>query len=361
MPETRTLAKRRARSLASRLVDWYEVHRRDLPWRGIRDPYGIWLSEIMLQQTRVETVIPRYERFLRRFPDLESLAAASTSEVLAEWAGLGYYRRARSLHAAAQRIVEEGGRFPRSYAGLLLLPGLGRYAAGAIASIAFDEQVSAVDGNVERVLSRLLALAEDPKRGEGRAVVEAAAHALVESAKPSELNQALMELGALVCTPRNPRCSSCPWKQSCRARAESDPERFPLRAPRPQSVPVSCYAAVHREGEALLFRRRAEGSHNAGLWELPTTEWHGGAPEPARAGSDLHRLGEELGARWEVGSALTQVRHGITKHRIQLVAHEVAGSVHEREGLRWATCAEADTLGVTAATRKLLRRLPTLL
>lgn len=356
------LTRARARTLAGSLVTWYRGHARDLPWRHRRDPYAIWVSEVMLQQTRVEAVLGRYEAFLRRFPDLASLAAADPSEVLAEWAGLGYYRRARQMHAAAQTIQREGGSLPRSAAALRLLPGFGAYTAGAVASIAFDEPVPAVDGNVERVIARLLALSGDPARGEAARVVRASAAHLVEAQPPSELNQALMELGALVCTPRAPRCPECPWRRSCAGLATGAPESFPRKPPRREVVPVAAYAAVHRDGDRLLWRRRPEGGHNAGLWELPTTEWHGGDPDPARARDLLVALGRGLDLAWEVGDPVVQARHSITHHRVTVVAHEVRGpSPATAEDLAWATPAEAAPWGLTAAAGKLLRRLPTLL
>jgi A/G-specific adenine glycosylase len=352
----------RARRLARSLVEWYEVNRRDLPWRRTRDPYAIWISEVMLQQTRVEVVIHRYDRMLARFPDLSTLASNPFSELLAEWAGLGYYRRAHSLHAAARRIHEDhGGELPKTAAALELLPGFGRYTAGAVASIAFDEPVSAVDGNVERVFSRLLALDEDPSKGAGAQTVRAWAQALVRVARPSVLNQALMELGATVCLPRAPRCGVCPWRRSCAARGSADPSLYPKRPPRRRTEEVACYVAVHQRAGKLLFRRRDEEGLNAGLWELPTTDWHGGGPESPRARAELQELAAELGVDWSVGEPVAAVSHSITNHRVRLVAHAVDGASRAGGGLRWGTALEAESWGLTAATRKLLRRLPTLL
>jgi A/G-specific adenine glycosylase len=362
-----SLAGRRAQALARALAAWYEANARDLPWRRRRDPYAIWVSEIMLQQTRVEVVARRYEEFLTRFPTLADLARATPADVLAAWAGLGYYRRARSLHSAAQQIAtRHGGRLPGSAAGLRLLPGFGAYTAGAVASIAFDEAVAAIDGNVERVLSRLLALDSDPSRGGAAAAVRAAAAALLAHARPSVLNQALMELGARVCTPRAPRCGVCPWARSCVARRSGVPETFPRRPPRPPSIAVACYAAVLREGDALLWRRRPQSAHNAGLWELPTTAWHAGPADPAHAQRTLAELSRELGARWTVGEPLATIYHSITRHRVTVVGHRVTvaggrSTVTRGGDLRWATLDDAQALGLTAAARKLARKLPTLL
>ncbi len=350
------------RRLADELLRWFEEHRRDLPWRRSRDPYAIWVSEVMLQQTRVEAVVAPFDRFLRRFPDLPSLAAASENEVLAQWAGLGYYRRARQLHAAARLLAEDGqGQLPRSSAALRLLPGFGPYTAGAVASIAFGEAVPAIDGNVQRVLARVLALEEDPSRRSGSAPIEVLARGLLGGSPPSELNQALMELGALVCTPRKPFCETCPWTQSCRARRAGVAELLPRRTPRPETSTVSCYAAVVRDGPRFLWRQREEGEHNAGLWELPTTRWHAGEPDPGRGHRELEGLGEELGREWRVGDAMVTVRHSITRYRVRCVGHEILDSQgQESEGLRWGSSEEAEAWGITAAARKFLAKLPPL-
>ena len=366
-PGVSTPAPRRLRALARGLVDWYDGSARDLPWRRTRDPYGIWVSEVMLQQTRVEVVSGRWAEFLRRFPDLASLAAAEESDVLATWAGLGYYRRARQLHAAARRVVEvHGDTLPSDAATLRLLPGFGSYTAGAVASIAFDEKVPAVDGNVERVIARLLALDVEPKRAAGATVVREVATGLLRDESPGTLNQALMELGATVCTPRSPNCRVCPWRGGCRAHASGTPERWPLRAARKKSVEVASYAAVVRDGDSLLWRRRPEGVPNAGLWELPTTEWHPGTADVHAAHDALEDLGRQLDRRWRVGEALASARHGITHHRITVVAHAVVDTGDPVTGeagrdLRRAPVESALDWGLTAATRKILDRLPTLI
>lgn len=362
-PPVPVFSRARLRRLADELLSWFEVSQRDLPWRRRRDPYAIWVSEVMLQQTRVEAVVGPYERFLARFPDVHALARAQEAEVLAQWAGLGYYRRARQLHAAATRIVDQaGGVFPRSAAALRLLPGFGPYTAGAVASIAFGEAVPAIDGNVQRVLSRLLALEEDPVRGSGARTVEVLARELLQGVPADRVNQALMELGALTCTPRAPRCEECPWRRSCRARAAGVVELLPRKAPRVESSVVSCYAAVVCRGQDYLWRRRPPEGHNEGLWELPTTVWHGGEPETDRSAAELRQLGESLGRRWEVGESLALVRHSITRYRVRCVGHRVED--HDSgvgEALRWATFAEAQELGLTAAARKLVEKLPRLL
>ncbi len=235
-----------------RLLAWYERERRDLPWRGTREPYPVWISEVLLQQTTVAVGVPRWKAFLARFPDLESLAAASPTEVLAAWSGLGYYARARNLHRAA-RLVASRGSFPRSARELSALPGIGPYTAAAIASICFDEPVAVVDGNVVRVISRLLALPAVAARGADRETVRAEATALLSPSRPGDFNQALMELGATVCLPRSPRCGACPVAAWCAAHADGREEAFPLPAPRKPSRRLTLAAGVAWRGGRLVL------------------------------------------------------------------------------------------------------------
>lgn len=237
---------------ARALLAWYRRRRRDLPWRRTRDPYAIWLSEVMLQQTTVETVTPRYRRFLARFPTVEALAAARERDVLAEWSGLGYYARAKNLHRSARAVVRAGG-FPRTVEGLRALPGVGTYTAAAVASIAFGVLEPVVDGNVVRVLCRLHGLRLDPKAPATFARVRALARPLVSSREAGDRNQALMELGALVCTPRAPRCDACPLPKRCRARATGAPETYPRAPKRKTATKLHLVAGVtKRRGRLLL-------------------------------------------------------------------------------------------------------------
>jgi A/G-specific adenine glycosylase len=250
------------------LLRFYRRHRRDLPWRRTRDPYAIWVSEIMLQQTQVVTVVPRYAEFLRRYPDVRALAMADEAKVCEAWAGLGYYRRARHLHQAACVVRDRyHGTMPTTAAELRTLPGVGRYTAGAIASIAFGEEAPVVDGNVTRLLSRLDAI--DPQQQSDAALWSRAAE-LVRGEVPGDLNQALMEVGALVCTSRDPACRECPVERFCRARAEGAPERFPARrAPAPTRELQIAFAWIATPKGVWLERRSLEGLW-AGLWELPS-------------------------------------------------------------------------------------------
>ena len=242
------------------LLRWYDQDRRDLPWRRTRDPYRIWLSEIMLQQTRVAAVLEHYRLFLERFPDIPTLAGASESAVLAAWSGLGYYRRARLLHQSAQKIMaEHRGRFPQTSEALQTLPGIGRYTAAAVASIAFSEPVAVVDGNVERVLQRLAGRSLTSKEMWQRA------QSLLSESRPADFNQAMMELGAMVCTPRQPKCDTCPLRKWCATKGE-DPRTTP---PQSQSRKEIWCTLDQRDGQIRLVRRPSKASLMAGMWELP--------------------------------------------------------------------------------------------
>jgi A/G-specific adenine glycosylase len=308
---------------AGELLGWFDRQRRDLPWRRTADPYRIWLSEVMLQQTRVETVLPYYERFLARFPTVESLAAASLDEVLAAWSGLGYYRRARQLHAAA-RVVASAGEVPRTVDGLLKLPGVGAYTAAALASIAFGVAVPVLDGNVVRVMARRLVLDKDPHRRGARARLLAGAAALLDPARPGDSNQALMELGATICLPRRPKCLLCPLRPGCGAAREGKPERYPPpRRKRPGESRLLVVAVVARGDRVLLYRRARTSPLLAGTWELPWLELDAGqAPLPGL-------LAEKYGGRWQLGPPIAAVRHGITYRNLRVtVCRATRGSGH---------------------------------
>lgn len=250
-PRYRTAASRAA--LRASLLRWFRREKRDLPFRLTRDPWAVWLSETVLQQTTVAAGAPRFERLLARFPTVGALAAATEREVLAEWSGLGYYARARNLHRAARAVVERGGEVPRAVEELLALPGVGPYTAAAVASLAFGTPVPLVDGNVTRVLARLEALPGDGRTGRSRADVESAAAAFLNRRRPAEHNEALMELGALVCLPRAPRCAACPLARGCRARELGRPEAFPAPRPRKAAVRVRLAAGVATRGGRLVL------------------------------------------------------------------------------------------------------------
>ncbi|WNJ89301.1 A/G-specific adenine glycosylase [Bosea sp. 685] len=271
------LATRQPAAKAGDLLAWYDRHRRSLPWRALpgerADPYRVWASEIMLQQTTITAVKPYFERFMARFPTVEALAIAPSEEVMQAWAGLGYYSRARNLHACAKAVTEShGGRFPDTEAGLLALPGIGAYTAGAVAAIAFDRPAAAVDGNVERVMTRLFAI-EEALPG-AKPLIREQVLALLPMARPGDFAQALMDLGATICTPRNPACGICPWREPCRARTAGTQESYPRKAAK--KVGVTRYGAAFvllREDCALLVRTRPNKGLLGGMAEVPTSDW----------------------------------------------------------------------------------------
>ncbi len=302
--------------LTSRLLDWYRRSHRDLPWRRTRDPYRIWVSEVMLQQTQVATVIPYYARFLERFPDIESLARAPLDEVLKRWEGLGYYARARNLHAAARRVVSEhGGAVPREPAVFRSLPGVGDYIAAAVPSIAFDAPLAVVDGNVKRVVARLVALAESVDRPAGTRAVRENAQRLLDRSHPGDFNQAMMELGAVVCRPASPLCGACPVAASCRALSLGDPAAFPVRDAR-RAVPTQHIAVgvVSRDGRVLITRRR-EDAMLGGLWEFPGGKIEDGESAQAACAREIK---EEVDLDVDVGDRLTRVRHAYSHLRVEI-------------------------------------------
>jgi len=302
--------------LRAALLDWYAKHRRELPWRAeageTPDPYAVWVSEIMLQQTQVATVGPYFERWMQRFPDVEALAAAEVNQVLALWQGLGYYSRARNLHAAARVVLSDhGSRLPTDPIALRALPGIGEYSAGAIAAIAFGIPAPAVDGNVRRVLARLDAVEGDTTRGAARKHIRALATRLTEGPKPGDLVQALMELGASLCRPRRPDCPACPLAGACRARAQGRQEMLPAVTPRARQRREHVFAFVLAHpvsGQWLLARRHAEGLLG-GLWEFPMIG--------ARPGADpVDLLQETFGLAMSEARRLPVVTHVFSHIRL---------------------------------------------
>ena len=320
------------RAIRAALLAWYEANARDLPWRRTRDPYAIWVSEIMLQQTRVETVKPYYARFLARFPSVEALARAPLDDVLASWSGLGYYRRARLLHQGALHVAEaHGGDVPRDLDAIRAIPGVGAYTTGAIASQAFDLEAPLVDGNVARVLSRLFRVEQDPKRGAGHARVWALAGELVRGEAPGAMNNALMELGATLCAPREPRCDACPVRARCQARLAGVERTLPIVAEKKARPVVSEFAAVLRlggrgagAGGVLLGKRVADGLFG-GMWEPPRLA----APDrTAFVGELAAMLGVEITLPKRRARA---VEHVLTHRELKVTVYEGAlGAAPER-------------------------------
>ncbi len=342
------------------LLSWYRLDHRDLPWRRTRDPYRIWVSEIMLQQTRVETVLSYYERFLTRFPDVGSLAAAPQDDVLAAWSGLGYYRRARFLKTAAETVVRDhASRFPSSVEGACELPGIGRSTAGAIVSIAYGTRAPVLDGNVKRVLARLAGLDEQ----DGAALEKRAwplAQRLVDCDDAGDVNQALMELGATVCLPfAAARCEECPWRRSCRARAEDRVAALPRTRPRTALRDETWAVAVARRASRFLVHRRDPVGLLHDLFELPTFEL-----TAAQASSTLRQraaLAAALRTRFNcpftVGDELLLHRQVISNRRVTMRVFAVSVGERVAPRGRWLTPTALAQLAITMATRKLVAKL----
>jgi A/G-specific adenine glycosylase len=343
--------------LARQLLTWYRKNARPLPWRGTEDPYAITVSELMLHQTRVDTVIPYYQRFLERFPDWSSLAAASLDEVLKAWEGLGYYARARNLHALAQSVCgEHGGRLPETEHELMALPGIGRYTAGALLSIWLGQDVPAIDGNVRRVICRLFHITAIPTKPQGRREVRERVTALLPAGQGGALNQALMDLGSSICTPRNPACHLCPWTKSCLARDLGIQESLPTRQPR-KPLPHHDIAAgvIWRQGRILIAQRPAEGLLG-GLWEFP-----GGKREPDESLEEClaREVREELGVEVRVGERVATVKHAYTHFRITLHAFRCTYARGEPQALgcaawKWVLPSELEDYAFPAANRTII-------
>jgi A/G-specific adenine glycosylase len=342
-----------------RLLAWFAKHQRDLPWRRDRDPYRIWVSEAMLQQTQVATVVPYFERFLAALPTLHSLAQASEQEVLRLWEGLGYYRRARDLHRAARQLVtQQAGRLPDDPEVWRQLPGIGRYMLGAILSQAFDRPLPIVEANSERVLCRLFGQAADPRKGPTRRWLWQVAESILPRQRVGEFNQALMELGALICTPAAPQCGSCPLAAACVTRQLGLQDQIPARGSRPEVVAVRESAVVVCRGPRVLLVQRPPHGRWAGMWEFPHGEL---APGDSHERTAL-RLAEEAGLTVDLRAELETIRHGVTHHRITMVCFEAqhcAGAFRSSfyQKCRWLLPAELQDYPVSAPQRRLARLL----
>lgn len=325
---------------AGALLAWYDRHRRVLPWRvpagETADPYRVWLSEVMLQQTTVKAVAPYFLRFTARWPDVGALAAAPLDDVLRLWAGLGYYTRARNLHACAQAVVaRHGGRFPSCEAELATLPGIGRYTAAAIAAIAFDARAVPVDGNVERVVARLYAV--DKALPAAKPDIQRFAQELAPPERSGDFAQALMDLGATICTPKKPACALCPWMEGCAARQRRDPERFPVKTPKRERLRRRGAAfVVLRVDGFVLVRSRPPTGLLGGMTEVPTTAWTHDFDQ-ARALDEAPRLSR---ARWRRIPGV--VTHVFTHFPLDLVVYAASApaTTHAPEGARWVALAD---------------------
>jgi A/G-specific adenine glycosylase len=347
-----------AEDLRRSLLAWYAAHGRTLPWRQTTDPYAIWVSEIMLQQTQVKTVIPYYQRWLDQFPTVAALAAADQQQVLKVWQGLGYYARARNLHQAAQQVMEQGGEFPTALEAVMALPGVGRTTAGGILSAAFNQPVPILDGNVKRVLSRLVASPVPPNRAINQ--LWQLSEQLLDPQQPRDFNQALMDLGATLCTPKNPACLLCPWNQHCRAYQTNMQNQIPVsesRTPIPHKQ-IGVAVIWNDQRQILIDRRRAEGLLG-GLWEFP-----GGKIEPGETVEDCIRreILEELGIEIEVGAHLITIEHAYSHFHVTLNVHHcryVSGEPQpiECDEVRWVEVSELEQYPFPVANIKIIQAL----
>lgn len=346
------------------LRKWFDRERRDLPWRRNRDPYFVWVSEIMLQQTQVATVIDYFLRFTTSFPTVRDLAAAEEHDVLRHWEGLGYYRRARQLHRAAQVIVaEHGGKFPGDAPTIRTLPGIGRYTAGAIASIAFDLPEPILEANTVRLLSRLAAFRGDPHSKPGQDYLWQWAAELVPSKEPGLLNQALMELGALICTPREPRCGECPAAKLCPTNKLGLQKEIPRpkRPPKVENVREGALVVERSRGREVLLVQRAEGQRWAGLWDFP--RFTVTAESPRNVAAELQKSAQAaLGLKFAVGERWYALKYGVTRFRITLGAYSataVGGKLKPTgyAAARWVPIAELKDYPLNVSARKLAGRL----
>ncbi len=329
---------RKARRLVPKLLDWYQTHARDLPWRHTSDPYAIWVSEIMLQQTQVTTVIPYWKRWMRTLPTLQKLARAKPERILKLWEGLGYYSRARNLQSAAQKIMtEHGGVFPDEPEQIRELPGVGRYTTGAISSIAFGQAEPIVDGNIIRILTRIFGIRQNPKDRKTQEKLWELAQTLVSATEDcANLNQSLMELGATVCHRGQPECENCPVDRSCTAKREKTIPLIPAKGKPIRYEEKEIIVYVFARNGQLLLQQRPEGFTNTGFWELPNNETGPDLPLPKNA------------------QAIATARHNITRYRIRLNAYALKASGIQG---KWCNSTELEKLPITASHRKLIKTL----
>ncbi len=349
-PETMAMIQKHLRT-------WYETHRRQLPWRETRDPYAIWVSEVMLQQTQVKTVIPYWFKFMHTFPSITELAGAHLETVLKVWEGLGYYARARNLHRAACQIMETlNGKIPDTYAAFRQLPGVGNYIAAAVQSIAFGHGHAVVDGNVKRVLARIFCLDSPVNLPASHKTIQSLADALLDRQDPAQFNQAVMELGALVCTPTSPVCGSCPLTGDCDSLRTDSVNKFPVRIP-PKKIPTFQVAVgIVRKNNRLLITQRKLNGLLGGLWEFPGGKL-GENEESAVA--CVREIREETGIQVEIDRFLTRVKHGYTHFKIEMdvfYCHYVSGEVALKGPIdyKWITVSDMDAYPFPRANKKFI-------
>jgi len=350
------------KTLQRQLLNWYEEEKREMPWRNNRDPYRILVSEFMLQQTQVKTVIPYFERWIKSFPTLQKLAQARESTVLKHWEGLGYYSRARNLRKTAQIIQQEySGKVPESLSEIMKLPGVGRYTAGAVLSIAFDQRVPVLDGNVKRVLSRIFLLKENGGNRKSENVLWEVMQNLLPKMETGNFNQAFMELGATVCLPKKPLCLLCPLKRTCQAQESGKQNHYPPRKQPPPSSKIEVSAGVILRRNKIFIQKRKTGGLMGGLWEFP-----GGKFEPGESPEQcLHReIQEELGVTLHIDEKLMVVKHSYTRFRVTLhvfFCRIRSGRLSPTacEEWDWVKMEELETYPFPAANVKIIKRLMT--
>ena len=348
LPSTVAARSTQTRTRRAALLRWYAISKRDLPWRRTRDPYAIWVSEIMLQQTRVDAVVPYFERFLARFPTTTSLARASEDEVLSAWSGLGYYRRARLLHAGVREVVASyGGAVPEGPEARLALPGVGPYTAGAIGSIAFDLEEPIVDGNVARVLARLFAIETPLGKPNTEKRLWEEARALVQGEDPGALNQALMELGATVCTPVSPQCGACPVRQGCRARIEKRTTELPVpRGRKPPALRDLVAVVAGPPGDTKVWLVRGKAASFGGLFGVPMAE--------GRDATAARAVLRANGLRGKLGAELGTIEHVLTHRRLRVLVFRATARGLVSSDRRLFAVDALGGVGVSALTRKIL-------
>ncbi len=348
------------RSFRRKLLAWYKCHARDLPWRRSSDPYQVWISEVMLQQTQVETVRGYFERFIAAFPSVGKLASAEEQQVLKLWEGLGYYRRARSLHAAAKVVVEEhDAEMPRDVATLQTLPGVGRYTAGAIVSIAYDKPAPILEANTIRLFTRLTAYGGEPTKAAGQRYLWGFAEEILPKKNAARLNQAMMELGSIVCSPTEPQCSECPVESLCQAKQKGVILQLGATTKKVQFTDLHEVAVIVSRGKKLLVRQCAEGERWAGLWDFPRFEVEAEGPLFARE-EFASKVLLQTGIQCEPGPQFKTLKHGVTRYRITLDcyhARHVGGRLKPRSTTKWLAVEELANLPLSATGRKIAKLL----
>ena len=349
------------------LLRWFNANARDLPWRRTSDPYAIWLSEIMLQQTQVATVVAYYERFLKRFPTISHLAQAHEQDVLKLWEGLGYYRRARQLHAASRVVASQhAGEFPCDFEQIRALPGIGRYTAGAIASFAYNDRQPIVEANTIRLYCRLLGIEEDPRSKAVQQKLWQFAEEILPARNPGQINQALIELGSQVCKPRQPLCDACPVARHCLAKQINRVDLIPKAAKKTNYEDALEAAVVVRDQKGrILLRQRTNAERWAGMWDFPRGNLAIGSAALEPASLDLVRVSElvtnQTGAKINLIGERFRIRHGVTRFRIELVCFDadLLAPLKPREDLRWVSAAQLTEIPLSVSARKLAKNLAT--